>query len=123
MPELRITEGPHTGDVFRLNRESAVLGRDPECDIVFYSGSVSRQHAKILRIDEAFFIEDLQSRNGTYVNNSRIRQREQLSDQDRITLCDVVLVFNDDAPAGLARPRHGGDLQDDFRPRHGADRH
>jgi sigma-B regulation protein RsbU (phosphoserine phosphatase) len=96
MPELRIAEGPHTGDVFHLNRESAVLGRDPECDIVFYSGSVSRQHAKILRIDEGFFIEDLQSRNGTYVNNNRIRQREQLSDQDRITLCDVVLVYNDE---------------------------
>ena len=44
----------------------------------------------------SFFIEDLQSRNGTYVNNGRIRQRQELSDEDRITLCDVVLVFHDE---------------------------
>ena len=96
MPELRTVEGPHTGDVYPLDREKAVLGRDPECDVVFYSGSVSRQHAQIERIEGEFFIEDLQSRNGTYVNNTRIRERHQLSDQDRITLCDVVLVFHDE---------------------------
>src|SRR3974390_2493425 len=102
MPDLRTVEGPHTGDVYPLNRESAVLGRDPECDIVFYSGSVSRQHAKIVRVDDDFFIEDLQSRNGTYVNNARIRDRQLLGDQDRITLCDVVLVFNDERKAASA---------------------
>lgn len=105
MPELRIVEGPHAGDVYPLDREKAVLGRDPECDIVFYSGSVSRQHAQIERIDDDFFIEDLQSRNGTYVNNQRIRQRHRLSDQDRITLCDVVLVFHDERKP--SSPNHG----------------
>ncbi len=96
MPELRTVEGPHAGGVFHLERESAVLGRHPDCDIVLDSGAVSRQHARILRIDNAFFIEDMQSRNGTYVNGRQIRDRLQLDDQDRITLCDVVLVFKDE---------------------------
>ena len=96
MPELRTVEGPHAGGVFHLERESAVLGRHPDCDIVLDSGAVSRQHARIVRIDNSFFIEDMQSRNGTYVNGRQIRERLQLDDQDRITLCDVVLVFKDE---------------------------
>ena len=96
MPELRTIEGPHPGGVFNLERESAILGRHPDCDIVLDSGAVSRQHARILRIDNAFFIEDMQSRNGTYINGKQIRDRYELSDDDRITLCDVVMLFRDE---------------------------
>jgi serine phosphatase RsbU (regulator of sigma subunit)/pSer/pThr/pTyr-binding forkhead associated (FHA) protein len=109
MPELRTVEGPHAGGVFQLERESAVLGRHPDCDIVLDSGAVSRQHARILRIDNAFFIEDMQSRNGTYVNGRQIRERFQLDDQDRITLCDVVLVFKDERRQ--PPPPHGIEAQ------------
>src|SRR5208283_4891299 len=96
MPELRTIEGPHAGGVFALDRESAVMGRQPDCDIVLDSGAVSRKHARIQRVDGQFFIEDMQSRNGTYVNGRQIRERYLLNDQDRITLCDVVMLFNDD---------------------------
>jgi len=96
MAELRTVEGPNAGGVFALDRESAVLGRLPGCDIVLDSGSVSREHARIQRVDNKFYIEDLQSRNGTYINGSQIRERHLLNDRDRITLCDVVMVFNDD---------------------------
>jgi phosphoserine phosphatase RsbU/P len=97
MAELRTVEGPHAGGVFALDRESAVLGRHPDCDIVLDSGAVSRQHARIRRVENQFYIEDMQSRNGTYINGRQIRERHQLNDQDRITLCDVVMVFHDDA--------------------------
>ena len=102
MAELRTIEGPHAGGVFALAREKAVLGRHPECDIVLDSGVVSRQHAQIQRVEDKFYIEDMQSRNGTYVNGRQIRQRCQLNDQDRITLCDVVLVFHGDKQAEKA---------------------
>ncbi|MEI8373003.1 MAG: SpoIIE family protein phosphatase [Planctomycetota bacterium] len=96
MAELRTVEGPHTGGVFALDRELAVLGRLPDCDIVLDSGSVSREHARIERVDNKFYIKDLDSRNGTYINGSQIHERCLLNDQDRITLCDVVMVFSDD---------------------------
>jgi len=95
MPELRTIEGPHAGGVFALDRDLAILGRHPECDMVLDSGAVSRQHARIQRVDNRFYIEDMQSRNGTYVNGRQIRERHLLNDQDRITLCDVVMVFDD----------------------------
>ena len=103
MADLRTIEGPHAGGVFPLDRESAVLGRHPDCDIVLDSGAVSRQHARIQRVDNKFYIEDMQSRNGTYVNGRQIRERYLLSDQDRITLCDVVMIFHDDSGEREAR--------------------
>ena len=105
MAELRTIEGPHTGGVFPLDRESAVLGRHPDCDIVLDSGAVSRQHARIQRADDKFYIEDMQSRNGTYVNGRQIRERRLLNNHDRITLCDVVMIFNDDS--GDEKPASG----------------
>ncbi len=102
MAELRTVEGPHTGGVFALDRELAVLGRLPGCDIVLGSVSVSREHAKIERVDNKFYIEDLGSRNGTYINGRQIRERCLLNDQDRITLCDVVMVFSDDTASKQA---------------------
>ena len=121
MAELRTIEGPIAGGVFALERESAVLGRHPDCDIVLDSGAVSRQHARIQRVDDKFYIEDMQSRNGTYVNGRQIRERCLLSDQDRITLCDVVVVFHADAgekKAALSRtPRRSRDHGPDGRRR------
>ncbi len=105
MAELRTIEGPHPGGMFALDRESAILGRHPDCDIVLDSGAVSRQHARIQRVDDKFYIEDMQSRNGTYVNGLQIRERLLLNDQDRITLCDVVMVFHDDAANPKAADR------------------
>ena len=98
MAQLRTIEGSNAGEVFPLHGESLILGRHPECDIVLDSGAVSRQHARIVRLGDAFFIEDLDSRNGTYVNGQQIRERRPLNDQDRITLCDIVMLFHDDVP-------------------------
>ena len=108
MAELRTVEGPHAGGVFTLNRESAVVGRHPDCDIVLDSGSVSRQHARIQRVDNKFYIEDMQSRNGTYVNGRQIREPCLLGDQDRITLCDVVMVFHANVDADVAKKTVAG---------------
>ena len=49
------------------------MGRHPECDIVLDAGAVSRQHAQITWIDGDFFVEDLHSRNGTFVNGTQIQ--------------------------------------------------
>src|SRR5208337_1939169 len=107
MPELRTVEGPHAGGVFALDRDLAVLGRHPECDIVLDSGAVSRQHARIHRVDNRFYIEDMQSRNGTYVNGRQIREQHLLNDQDRITICDVVMLFDDDTASEKAARSRG----------------
>jgi type III secretion system YscD/HrpQ family protein len=86
---LKVISGPNTGAEFGLELDSEYLiGKDPHtCDIIFQDLSVSRQHAKITLDEHQYVtIEDLKSRNGTYVNGKAIETPIALSSQDLIAL-------------------------------------
>ncbi len=70
-----------------------ILGRDPETVVFIDLNSVSRRHARILVADGSATIEDLQSRNGTYVGDTRIDQPTKLSNGDKIKIGAASLVF------------------------------
>ena len=72
----------------------AVLGRHPDCDIVLDAAAVSRQHAQILSDKGQFFVEDLHSRNGTFVNGQLIQGKHRLAAGDRIKICDLLFAFS-----------------------------
>jgi len=93
MPSLQILKGPNEGAVIPLNGDRFVMGRNPDCQIVIPITSVSREHAQILRIGGKFYIEDKQSRNGTFVNNQAISGRTMLKNNDRVRICDFVCAF------------------------------
>jgi serine phosphatase RsbU (regulator of sigma subunit)/pSer/pThr/pTyr-binding forkhead associated (FHA) protein len=103
MPSLQILKGPNEGTIIPLEGERFVLGRNPDCAVVIPVTSVSREHAQILRIGGKYFIEDKQSRNGTFVNNQAINTRTQLKNNDRIRICDFIAAFLDQAPDPAAR--------------------
>jgi len=98
MAVLRALRGENPGQCFPLEGDSAILGRHPECDIVLDSGAVSRQHARITKVDGRYFIEDLRSRNGTYVNDRMITGRQSLDEDDELRICDLVFVFHHHQP-------------------------
>jgi pSer/pThr/pTyr-binding forkhead associated (FHA) protein len=99
MPSLQILKGPNEGAVIPLEGDRFVLGRNPDCGIVIPVTSVSREHAQILRVQGRYFIEDKQSRNGTFVNNQAINARTALKNNDRIRICDFIAAFLDQAPS------------------------
>lgn len=84
------------GQKYKLNQPKMVMGRHPDCEIVIDAGAVSRQHAQIILADDNFYIEDLQSRNGTYVNDRRIEGRKLLCHADSLRICDIGFRFEDD---------------------------
>jgi serine phosphatase RsbU (regulator of sigma subunit) len=98
MPGLRQSEGPDRGKVYPIDQDCVILGRHPSCDIVLEIGAVSRQHARIVRTGSGFFLEDLNSRNGTYLNGQRVHGRQPLKDGDQIRICDLVFIFFEAAP-------------------------
>jgi pSer/pThr/pTyr-binding forkhead associated (FHA) protein len=55
-----------------LDKATTLIGRDAECEVYLPIDNVSREHAQILRNGEEFTVEDLESTNGTHVNNVRI---------------------------------------------------
>lgn len=85
------------GHKYELNKPKMVMGRHPDCEIVIDAGAVSRQHAQIILADENFYIEDLQSRNGTFVNDRQIEGRQLLRHADSLRICDVSFRYEDDA--------------------------
>lgn len=93
MAVLQLIRGENVGTQYVLEEERVVLGRHPNCEVVLPSGVVSRRHAQILESHGAYYLEDLRSRNGTYVNEIPITGRHELREGDEIRLCDVVLVF------------------------------
>lgn len=78
---------------YALNADELLLGRDPTLDIVLRSRLVSRRHARIVRQDNEYRIEDLKSTGGTWLNGSRLDRLVRLRDGDRIRVGDCLLGF------------------------------
>lgn len=73
-----------------LQKDEVILGRGEECDIVLPERQVSRQHVRIFREGDAYYVEDLESRNGTWVNKQPLKERRRLYDNDVIEIAMVV---------------------------------
>ena len=76
-----------------LDEKSITIGRHPECEIQIDEGAVSRKHAEIRFKDKAYYLNDLASRNGTYLNEERIESATRLFDGAQIKICDVSFEF------------------------------
>ena len=59
-----------------FDKKEIVIGRNAENDIVIENLAVSKMHARIVEQDGAYYIEDLNSTNGTYLNKIRITKKD-----------------------------------------------
>ncbi|MBI2974343.1 MAG: FHA domain-containing protein [Deltaproteobacteria bacterium] len=102
MPGLEVQNGNFIGKKFFIAEDisEAVIGRDDTADFDIKEYVISRQHAKIIREGGEIFIQDLNSKNGTFLNNRRVA-KEALHDGDRIALGTIVLIFRDPKEASL----------------------
>ncbi len=94
MAHLTAVNGPSSGTRYELVKSVTILGRSPECDVVLEAGAVSRQHARIVRRGDELLLEDLKSRNGTYLNGQLVSQPTGLSDSDMLRICDLEFTFH-----------------------------
>ena len=84
-----------TGREHLLSGDAITIGRALESDIVVTSKRVSREHARVRREGWRVILEDLDSTNGTHLNDERVFAPVELRDQDRVAIGDVVLIFHD----------------------------
>jgi two-component system cell cycle response regulator len=96
-PALVFLSGELIAVPIPLEREEVILGRALEADVRVNDTQVSRQHARIIsapgRSATEYIVQDLDSRNGTFLNGRRIR-RERLENGDKITIGETILRFD-----------------------------
>lgn len=76
--QLIVRKGPKPGQLFPLALETIMVGRDPASDIPIDDVEVSRRHARLIRTDEGYQIQDVGSTNGTFVDGKRLAGEPQL---------------------------------------------
>ena len=84
--------GWRVGESFPLEAERMTIGRRPESDIFLDDVTVSRDHALLVRRNGEYYLDDLGSLNGTYVNRRRI-ESQRLSDGDELQIGKFKLTF------------------------------
>ncbi|MBL0212663.1 MAG: diguanylate cyclase [Myxococcales bacterium] len=83
-PCLTVLTGTATGSMFKLPRGEHGIGRAQDALVRLIDDGVSRQHARVRLDTDQLWVEDLGSRNGTFVNGVRITDRTPLRDGDKI---------------------------------------
>lgn len=84
--------GRDLGKQYPLASEETAIGRGSESDIVLDMDNVSRRHARVLNRKDGFYVEDLKSTNGTYVNDIEVKF-ERLRNGDLIKIGGAILKF------------------------------
>lgn len=88
MPKLVFQSGPLRGQVLAVENRRTSIGRDARNDIAINDDIVSSFHVAIVQDDGKFYLEDAESKNGTFLNGHRIR-RSELKDGDIFCLCQT----------------------------------
>jgi Nif-specific regulatory protein len=91
-PRLAAIAGKLKGSVFPVHEAPVVIGREAATDISLADSAVSRRHSKLEQKGDEFWIRDLQSLNGTFINDVPVKER-RLQHGDRIRIGDTQFLF------------------------------
>ncbi len=86
MAMLLILDGPNPGKRVFIDQPELIIGRDERCSLVIPDRQVSREHARIWLEGERYALEDLDSKNGTFVNGRELEGPRFLQDGDEIQI-------------------------------------
>ncbi len=98
MPRLVIIRGPGAGKDVTLGAET-VVGRAPDVELPVDDAGASRRHCRVRMEGQFWVLEDLGSRNGTFVNGKRAEGVVPLREGDVVRIGTVELIFRGDAAA------------------------
>ncbi|HVU52912.1 MAG TPA: GGDEF domain-containing protein [Polyangia bacterium] len=90
---VKILSGHEAGRVQLMTGDTLVVGRASTCDLRIDDSSLSRQHCRIRKTDGVYFVEDLESRNGTQVDGLRIKAPVRLEDGALIQLAATTIIM------------------------------
>ncbi|HVU11869.1 MAG TPA: FHA domain-containing protein [Phototrophicaceae bacterium] len=87
---LMMVKGPAVGYIYPLEGKTLAIGRDLANDIVIQDPEVSRYHLRLHFSQQGYWIEDLRSTNGTYINSEPLHERQCLEPNDILKLGTMI---------------------------------
>ncbi len=94
MPDLLINDENGKSN-FTIGGEEIIIGRSDECGLVLKAQAVSRKHSKLFMEGPIYYIADLNSTNGTFVNGVKITEKTALAHRDSIAIGQARIEFYD----------------------------
>ena len=97
MGSVIVTSGKQKGEYLPLGRRTSVVGRDEAISLQVLDAMVSRKHLRIW-FDNAtnrYYVDDMQSRHGVFINGGKLTESVALTDGDEIFIGETMLLYTD----------------------------
>jgi diguanylate cyclase (GGDEF)-like protein len=88
---LVVLSGSNVGEMYRIEKDSIVIGRGDRVDIRLVDDGISREHAKLSKVEGGIELSDLGSTNGTFCNGKKV-DRERLAEGDKILIGSTTIL-------------------------------
>ncbi len=108
MPKLLLKFNAAVIKEIAMDKESISIGRKPDNDIVIDNPAISGHHCKLTMEGGGYYVEDLESTNGTFVNEKRIK-KSGLHHNDVVGLAKHAVVFLNEAELADSAPQPSSD--------------
>lgn len=89
-PILIIQDDKNPTQHWVMEKDEVVAGRDEECDLTLANRQISRHHIRFFKQGDVYFVQDLDSKNGTWVNGLPLKGTRELRDGDEIHVALVI---------------------------------
>ena len=93
MTKIRIRNGPYAGREQTLSSAALTIGRDTDAGVQILDRSASRFHAEVFPVGGMYFVRDLESKNGTHINDQKLSDEELLREGDVIKIGTTELII------------------------------
>ncbi|MEQ9409065.1 MAG: FHA domain-containing protein [Fuerstiella sp.] len=95
---VAVLQPVNRGKIIAIDRAVVLVGRSSDCDAVIDgSQKISRRHCCLVQVDDSFYIRDLGSMNGVWLNGDRVTREAQMSAGDSVAIGDVEFLFHPNA--------------------------
>lgn len=98
---LIVNDGAHKGKAIPITKKEFVIGRDPKCHLRPSSGAVSKRHCVLIFRDNRLYVRDMNSTNGTFINDQQIKGEHELNNEDKLSIGPLSFIVQAE---GLAEP-------------------